>query len=270
MSENQDRPDNLLDTTDCLEAVEVFRSWKNGLFVISMLCLVLLQILFWAVTLDVVSIEQGKRDSAASVPAAKMAEPNSAAPKAGEIKSDEIAKAAKTVVADANAARVDTPLGRAAEYMQMETGQVCAKKCKHPGWLASLVRSLIRLSDFVLILAAALFCLTMMFSLKISLLGRLGGINHISRAFFLSMLFAVLVLPWQKFFGSAVKGVIYTPDELVRWVNWYRDPASGVLGMVLFYLRFTGYWVLVMLIGILSQVRSGRWAKATLRRLEII
>lgn len=270
MSENQDRPDNLLDTTDCLEAVEVFRSWKNGLFIISVLCLVLLQILFWAVTLGVVSIEQGKSDSAASVPASKAGEPNSVAPNVGGIESDEIAKAAKTVVADSNAARVDTPLGQAAEYRQMEGGQVCAEKSRHPSWLMLVVRLLIRLSGFVLILAAILYCLTMMFSLKISLLGRLGGINHISRAFFLSLLFVVLLLPWQKLFGSAVKGAIYTPAELVRWFNWYKDLASGVLGMVLYYLRFTGYWALVMLIGILSQVRSGRWAKATLRRLEII
>jgi hypothetical protein len=180
---------------------------------------------------------------------------------------DEIALAAKEVTADANVARVDAPLGPAAEYMPIESRRVCAKG---PGHLGSLVRFLIRFLDFVLILAAILLCLTMVFSLKISLLGRLGGINHISRAFFLSLLFVVLILPWQKFFGPMVKGAIYTPAELARWLDWYKDPASGLLGMVLYYLRFTGYWVLVMLVGILSQVRSGRWARATLRRLEII
>jgi hypothetical protein len=38
-----------------------------------------------------------------------------------------------------------------------------------------------------------------------------------------------------------------------------------MLGMVLFYLRFTGYWALVMLLLLLAQLRSYRWARAILR-----
>ena len=267
MNENEGKQDNLLDTTDCLEAVGVFRAWKNGMFVISVLCLVLLQILFWAVNLEVVSIQEVKPAPAAALGSPETTEPNAIISKAPAVEPDEITRAAREATADANLAAANIPSGRATRPMRIAAGPACAKESDH---LASLARFFIRLFDFVLILAAALFCLTMMFSLKISLLGRLGGINHISRAFFLSVLFVVLVLPWQKFFGSAVMGVIYTPDELVRWLNWYRDPTSGVLGMVLFYLRFTGYWLLVMLVAVLAQVRSGRWAKATLRRLEII
>ena len=39
---------------------------------------------------------------------------------------------------------------------------------------------------------------------------------------------------------------------------------------VLYYLRFSGYGVLIFLLLLLSQLRSLRWAKAILRRLEII
>ncbi|MHC4334065.1 MAG: hypothetical protein ACYSUP_08720 [Planctomycetota bacterium] len=270
MNENQDKQENLLDTTDCLEAVGVFRGWKNGLFVITVLCLVLLQVAFWAVNLELIRIEGVKPAPAAAVGASETTEPNAAIPKAAAVEPDEITQAAREVTNEVNQPRGDTPLGRAAEYMKMEGEPACRTKFGYGAKSGYLARPLIRFFDFVLILAAILYCLAMLFCLKISLLGRLGGINHISRAFFLSLLFVVLLLPWQKFFGSAVKGVIYTPDELVRWLNWYRDPASGVLGMVLYYLRFTGYWLVVMLIGILSQIRSGRWAKATLRRLEII
>ena len=61
-----------------------------------------------------------------------------------------------------------------------------------------------------------MYCLSLLFSLKVSLMGRLGGINHISRAFFLSLAMFVLVLPWQKFFSGVVAGVIFTPDELLN------------------------------------------------------
>jgi hypothetical protein len=40
--------------------------------------------------------------------------------------------------------------------------------------------------------------------------------------------------------------------------------------MVLYYLRFSGYGALIFLLLLLSQYRSLRWAKAILRRLEII
>jgi hypothetical protein len=125
----------------------------------------------------------------------------------------------------------------------------------------------IRIANAVLILTASLYCLSMLFSLKVSMLGRLGGINHISRAFFLSLLMLVLLLPWQRIFGGIVPGAIFTPEELVKWSS---TEAVDIFDTVIYYLRFSGYWLLVLLLLILSQIRSIRWGKAILRRLEII
>ena len=126
---------------------------------------------------------------------------------------------------------------------------------------------LIRVVNAVLILTASLYCLSMLFSLKVSMLGRLGGINHISRAFFLSLLMLILLLPWQRIFGGMVPGAIFTPEELVEWSS---AEATDIFDTVIYYLRFSGYWLLVFLLLILSQIRSIRWGKAILRRLEII
>ena len=260
MDENQDKQDNLLDTTDCLEAVGVFRAWKNGLFVITVLCLVL----FWIANLGVVKIEEPQSGSAAPAALAEKSSPSTA------VQPDEIAEAAREVTAEANQPGADEPLGRAAERMTIEGDTWKYAYRTKSADLAWLMRSLIRLLDFVLILAAILYCLTILFSLKISLLGRLGGINHISRAFFLSLAFVVLLLPWQKLFGPVVKGAIYTPGELISWLNWHKCSSSGMLVAVVHYLRFTGYWVVVLLLAVFAQARSSRWAKATLRRLEII
>jgi hypothetical protein len=108
----------------------------------------------------------------------------------------------------------------------------------------------------------------MLFSLKVSLLGRLGGINHIARAFFLSLTFAVLLLPWQRFFPGVVIGAMFTPAELQSACAKAGD--YNIFATILQYLRFTGLWLLVLLLLIFSQLRSGRWAKAILRRLEVI
>ena len=238
MDEGREKQSNLIDTTDCLEAIGVFRGWKNFLFVILILCLLLLQASFWLVNTGYVKADDDTKSDTPAVVAEDT---------------EQINEAAKQVTAEPNQPTEAAP--------QQQTGPLFDIKFKHLSWL-------IRFVNFVLIPAAILYCLTMLFSLKISLLGRLGGINHISRAFFLSLAFLVLLLPWQRFFGGVVAGAMYTPGELVRWYT--VETTGGIFGIIFYYLRFTGYWLLVVLLLILAQLRSSRWAKATIRRLEVI
>lgn len=243
MNENQAKPDNLADTTDCLEAVNVFKGWKNAFFIIVILCLLLLQGSFWLVDTGYVKTgDDVKSDS----------------PAVGTEDTEKIKEAAEKVTGEPN-----QPAEAAAER-QPEQQQ------KSPFFEITFERlaSVIRFVNFVLILTAILYCLTMLFSLKVSLLGRLGGINHIARAFFLSLVFVVLVLPWQRFFAGVVVGAMYTPDELLSRCAAARD--YHIFDTILHYLRFTGYWLLVLLLLIFSQLSSGRWAKAILRRLEVM
>lgn len=239
MNEDQAKQNNLVETTDCLEAVGVFRGWKNFLFIIIILCLILLQSSFWLVNSGYVKAE-------------------------GSIKSDkqvvvgndkeQVGKAPEEAAEDPN-----QPVEGAVQEQQ-EAGSLFGLKFKHVAWL-------IRFVNFVVVPAAVLYCLTILFTLKVSLLGRLGGINHICRAFFLSLVMVVLLLPWQLVFGGVVAGAMYTPGELL---SACAGNTGGIFKATLYYLRFTGYWVLVMLLLVLSQLRSSRWTKATLRRLEVI
>jgi hypothetical protein len=258
MNEDQHKQNNLLDTTDCLEAVGVFKGWKNFLFIITILCLLLLQAFFWLVDVGYVKTGEAENTSPAVV-----AETPKKAVEAAQQPADETAKiqeAAKKIAAGPN-----QPIKAAPEEPQQPEPQQAEPrfgiKFEHLSWL-------IRFLNFVLILSAALYCLTMLFSLKVSLLGRLGGINHIARAFFLSLVFVVLLLPWQRFFGGVVVGAMYTPAELLS--SSAVAGAAGIFEAMLYYLRFTGYWVLVMLFLIFAQIRSSRWARAILRRLEVI
>jgi len=56
MVENHAGSNDLLDTTDCLEAVGVFKGWKNLLFLILVVCLLLLQAGFFLVDQGYVKI----------------------------------------------------------------------------------------------------------------------------------------------------------------------------------------------------------------------
>ena len=248
MNENQAGQKNLVDTTDCLEAIGVFRGWKNFLFIIVILCLLLLQISFWLVDAGWVPAKPGPCIGTRDEPAVAGGVPR------GNVQ--DVNEAARKVVGEAN---------EPAEATSAEPQQP-AKEDSLFGITFGHLAWLVRFVNVVLILTATLYCLTMLFSLKISLIGRLGGINHICRAFFLSLIMLVLLLPWQRAFGCVVAGAMYTPCELKEW----SAETSGIFCSILYYLRFTGYWLLIVLLLILSQVRSCRWTKAILRRLEVI
>jgi len=259
MNEDQERQGNLIDTTDCLEAVGVFRCWKNFLFIIIILCLLLLQVSFWLVDVGFVSTgEKGKIDA----PTAASKEDLSAD---SAEEAEQIKPAAKEAAIEPNQpqpteAVVEKPTEAETQNEQAGVGFFEITFAR----LAQVIRFL----DFVLIPASILYCLTMLFSVKVSLLGRLGGINHICRAFFLSLAFVVLLLPWQKFFAGIVVGAMYTPTELLK--SCIAAETRDIFTATLHYLRFVGYWLLVVLLLIFSQIRSGRWAKAILHRLEVI
>jgi len=258
MNENQEKQNNLINTTDCLEAVGVFRCWKNFLFVIAILCLLLLQVTFWLVDTGYVKTANEAKSNAPVVTTENKEQIKEAAKQALP-ETSKIREAAKQVAAEPNQP-TEAVSKKPSQPQQKKIGLGFLRNFEH--W--SL---LIRLANFVLILVAILYCLTILFTLKVSLLGRLGGINHISRAFFLSLLFLVLLLPWQRFFAGVVAGAMFTPKELL---TSYAAEDSGIFGATLYYLRFTGYWLLVMMLLIFAQFRSVRWAKAILRRLEVI
>jgi hypothetical protein len=232
MNDSPAKESSLVDTTDCLEGIGVFRGMKNVFFVISVLCLLLLQVSFWLVRFDLV--KTGNETSAAAA-----------------AEKEKIIEAAEKVAADPNQLITAIPEPKKSSLFEFER-----------------LASLIRFFNFVLIPAAILYCLTMLFSLKVSLLGRLGGINHIARAFFLSLAFAVFLMPWQKFFPGVFLGAMYTPAELQNACAEAEN--YNIFTLTLHYLRFTGYWLAVVLLLVFAQLRSGRWAKAILRRLEVI
>jgi hypothetical protein len=249
MNENQGGPSSLLDTTDCLEAVGVFRGWKNFFFIIILLCLLLLQICFWAVNTGYISAEQWPGKGAES------SEPAAMVGGTGDNVQD-VGEAAKKVADE----RSESAGGEIQEPQPGQAASLFGITFKH-------LAMVIRIVNAIIVLTGALYCLTILLALKISLVGRLGGINHICRAFFLSLIMLFLLLPWQRVFGGVVLGAVYSPCELVKWCS---AQSSDILGIVLRYLRFTGYWLVILLLLIFSQLRSGRWTKTILRRLEVI
>jgi hypothetical protein len=226
MNESPVSQGNMVDTNDSLEAVGVFRGWKNVFFGILLGCLLLTQAAFWLINLNIVAMP-AVPDPVAGSPGA-VTTPGSAP--AGGL--------SNTGFVGAVFGFVD--FDRTARAIELING--------------------------VLVVTAVLLAASIFFALMVSLVGRLGGLNHISRAFVLSLIAVALLIPWQVL-GLNVLGVSWTPDELTRWL-----PAKNadIWNTVIYYLRFTGYWAAVVLLLLLSQARSKRWSASIIHRLEII
>jgi len=256
MDENEKKQDDLLATTDSLEAIGVFRTMKNFLFVIVFICLLLLQISFWLVNSSVVKMD-GKYETSDEVCSLLSPRPRGC-------------PVLLAVPVETKSSVSKPPISQPAEPNSKAQAVPVVEKVSKAFYIKfTNLAVFIRFCDYLLILAAVLYCLTMLFSLKISLLARLGGINHISRAFFLALIMLVILCPWQKLFSGVIAGFIYTPAELAQWYLDYTK-GSSIFYEILYYLRFVGLWLVTILLLISAQARSSRWAKAMLRRLEIV
>ena len=231
-------------TPDCLEAAQVFRGWKNLLFIIIVLCLLVHQAAVWLTITGRIEIGE---DAVVKVPVFLLSDQK------------QTAGAAKQFLTQPN---LSAETGAQAPVIRPQKSGILPFEVTF-----GHVTSAVRLANAILVLTSLLYALSLFLSLMTSLVSGLAGLRHISRAFYLSLVVIILLLPWQIVFGPIALGAIYTPDELVRWCT---ADISGTLEIVLFYLRFTGYWALVMIILVLAQSRSHRWTKSMLRGLKVV
>ncbi len=287
MNEEFEKQEELLSTTDCLEAIGAFKAMKNFLFVIMMICLLLLQVSFWLMNLGYVKV--GECSGGKEVSSAYITSTDSFIGLAAEIEvvpqqdsnQEQIVSAARQATKDLPGQieveeQEQSPATPPIKSGEPEASEPEAPEPETPAKAArsfhidfSYLAWLIRFCNFILIVVAMLYCLILIFSLKISLTGRLGGINHISRAFFLSLFMLIFLLPWQRLFDGVIVGAIFTPSELLEAFS-SKAQRNNIILQTLYYFRFVVLWLVVLMFAVCAQVRTIRWAKASLRRLEII
>lgn len=226
---------------DFVRSTRIIRRWKNFLFIIIVLCLLLLQTSFWLINHGYITLDKNTNTNAPAGPVNEQ-QSNPVAMQNGMMSS-----------------QLTRPTAKGPE--------------KPPGTLTLFdievtferVSSVTNITNTILALASAFYALTIFCSLAASFGANLGGLRHISQAFVFSLVLLILLLPWQLVFNSTVLGAIFTPRELATWpVNG----ASNTFGTALLYLRFTGYSTLVFMLLILAQFRSFLWSRNVIRRLE--
>ncbi|OQY07489.1 MAG: hypothetical protein B6I25_01640 [Planctomycetales bacterium 4572_13] len=327
MEANQARPQNMIDTTDALEAVSACQSMKNFLFTLILIGLVLCQIVFWmdhfgrinkdgclpckdaapaicptTCPKEQCSIEPKPQANAqktgqvgalvflaATTEPVQQAEPVATEAEEGkaiEQAIDEIVESANQENPDAAALGedetdmlpvevTDSMAEASTDNAQPAPEQAAAQEPDFSQVALSLFRiscpfaaGVVAVCNFVIITAVILYGLTLLMCLKISLAARLGGINHIARAFFISLFLLVIVTPWQVVLPKVLIGTIWLPGELL--CGGWAKADSSIFWKVMFYLRFCGLPFVMLWLLLWTQIRSGKWTRATLRRLGVM
>ena len=275
--ENQE----MIDSTDSYEAVIVMKGMKNFLFWLLLVSLFISQAVFWMYRLGLVDKSDGLNCPAgvSALVCPKTCRPvlplSAIVPLAAQT---DIAKQAEQVVqkverqAEIDPAEpveadilIETPPQPEPAQTEVSDETPRDTDLERLRISGAAARGILRIVNFVIFMAAVLYCLTLLMNLKISLTGKLGGINHITRAFFCSLFLLVFLTPWQVLLPGVVVGAMYLPGELLCDV-WAKADTS-TFWKVLLYLRFTGLWLVVLWLLLCAQSRSVRWARATLRRL---
>lgn len=121
--------------------------------------------------------------------------------------------------------------------------------------LAVVLETVITLCNYVMSFSAVLYCLSLLIAMKLSLVSRLGGLAPASKAFFLSLIVMVLVLPWQSLICPSLAGTLFAYPELVQRYSAQLH-SEHFMDTIYYYGRFTGLWVVTLSVLIAAQLRS--------------
>lgn len=240
MSEDGKKQDQLLETTDCLEAIGTLKSNKNLFFFVCFISLLVLQGCFWLMATGHIDYGQG--------------EPNMPT----------MQKAAQKAVSAKPASEPNKSAFDVNDSWHKYSSKIVSTKIDFDkiGWV-------IRVCNYLLIISSVMYAMSMLFGLMISLVGKLGGISHVTKAFFISLLFIVVLMPWQTIFRTVGVGAIFKPAELLSSWLLYPDMNTFEKGLSV-YARYVGLGCFAILLLLWAQIKSMKWSRNSLRRLGIV
>lgn len=253
----------VMESGDALGAVSALKAFKNFMFIVAIICLLVVQGAFWLNYLGLID--------KTCCPCGKQVEP------AGE--PDEVVEEAAAPVV-ALAAQVEEATSGTDEPDATGEAEAVAEECEEGAFdLDAILEGVknpacqhvvcaIGVCNYVGFFALILYCLGLLMTVKISIAGRLGGINHITRAFLVSLIAVVLAIPWQVCFGEVVAGAMFTPAELLCAEVVTCDAALE--DCAFYFGRFTVLWAIVVVLLLVAQIHTMGWSKAVRRRMGIL
>lgn len=276
---------DLTRNADAIEAYSTFAAARNLFFFILLIGMIILAASFWTVDRgcldEVLDFEKYRNESTfvkangpcdgfilvADEQAPDAQNPTESAP----TPPDEAEKSATPAPLPQKPANngdgflVPIPGQPSPESQEQQSSAERENKLRNLQSLQILIDIALRVINYGLTLLVITYCLTLLVAMKISLVARLGGMADASKAFFISLLMMVLVVPWQRVISSeiAIPGMLFSFAELED--SYCRLMVDGsLMSTVCYYVRFQMLWLLSLVMLIVTQWRSSRSTKVIL------
>ena len=135
--------------------------------------------------------------------------------------------------------------------------------------ITTTLKNLISASNIVVIFSLLMYCICLFFLIQLSLTGSLGGLANSTWAFFTALLTALLVIPWYKAISQGIPTLIFSFDEILKVYSAKKIVSEhSSYDYIMYYGRFSGLWILILALLISSQWRSSKAVKEIISRAQ--
>ncbi len=134
--------------------------------------------------------------------------------------------------------------------------------------IISTLKKVISGANVVVVFSILMYCICLFFSIQLSLVGSLGGMSSSTRAFFPALLAALLIIPWSKTISPGIPTSIFTFDQIITHYTTRCYAECSTYGNILYYARFSGIWAVVLILLFISQWRSCHAVKEISQRAQ--
>lgn len=256
---------------DATEAYGSFKAARTLFFWLLLLGLVVVQAGFWVVDQGAIDLALGGCEQNLAVPISwagpmPVALSNNQTDMSGE--SSEQGPVPRIVP------RQEIPVEQEAG------GNDMAAKIRSADSLRMLIKLTLKTVNYLLVFSAVAYCLILLIGMKIALVGHLGGLADSGKAFFISLIVMLLILPWMQMISGgsdcgacermariSQSGTLFSYDELAKEYTSLGEDTTFARHAI-YYGRFVGLWLLTVALLLCGQRRSSRAAEKIALRIS--
>ncbi len=112
-------------------------------------------------------------------------------------------------------------------------------------------------AKFLAPVTALLMCITVLFAVTLSLVGRLGGMSGLIGSFYWSLLLLAMVVPWQDIFPGQgmARGAVFGLSELQSGQLRWQMSSQAMLDAIGYFGRFAAYPAAALVAWLIVQIR---------------
>ena len=129
--------------------------------------------------------------------------------------------------------------------------------------LEKTLRKTMQISRIIVSFSIILYCVCQLLCVQLTLTGSLGGMSLSTNAFFFALVAALFILPWQRSMIQGMYATLFTFDDITKYYS-----IKSEISLFSYYSRFILLWAIAFILLCISQWRSCQAVKQITARIK--